>query len=103
MLSAVAARQNVPAASLDRLIDAASRGAMEAPVPSSREEAQVWLSSMADTALADGKLQPQEFAVLCNAGETVGLSQQDIKMLINRVKAQRYEASVAALRQQRGS
>lgn len=101
MLTAMAAGQNVDPAQVDRMIDAARTGTMQAPAPADRNEAEAWLASMAQTALADGKLVFEEYQLLCNVGESVGLSETDVKLLINRVKAERYETSVRALRQQR--
>ena len=101
LLLVLAARQNVAPPQLDRMIEAASRGALQAPSPANADEARAWLSSMAQTALADGKLAPQEFQVLCAVGQNVGLSQMDVKLLINQAKSERYTAAVDALRNQK--
>jgi uncharacterized tellurite resistance protein B-like protein len=103
MLLALAARQNIAPPQVDRMIEAAARGALQAPSPANLDEARLWLSSMVETALADGKLQPQEFQVLCSVGQQVGLTAMDVKLLVNQVKTDRYAAATGALRNQKAA
>ncbi|HEX4795140.1 MAG TPA: TIM44-like domain-containing protein [Humisphaera sp.] len=101
LLMSTATRQNVSPAALDGMIAASARGALEAPAPADSNEALGWMGCLAETAMADGKISPEEFEVLQMVGEKVGVGDADIKLLINRVKAQRYEAAVTALREQK--
>jgi len=101
LLMTTATRQNVSQAALEGMIAASARGTLEAPAPADSQEALAWMSSLAQTAMADGKISPQELEVLQMVGEKVGVGDADIKLLINRVKAERYEAAVAALREQK--
>jgi len=103
LLLALASRQNVAAPQVDRMIEAAGRGTLQAPAPANTDEARAWLSSMAQTALADGKVAPQEFQMLCAVGQNAGLSEMDVKVLINQAKSERYATAVNALRTEKAS
>jgi hypothetical protein len=83
------------------LFSAAQSGEIDIPEPRDGNEAREWMMSMADEALADGKIQPQELTLLNAVGSHYGLSAYDVNLLVNRQKNNRYEAAKSALRQAR--
>ncbi len=84
------------------MITAAQHNQLDFPEPAGREEAQQWLTAMVEAALADGKISPEERALLASAAQRAGLGDWDIAMLIKRVRAEMYSAAQNALRGSRG-
>jgi len=102
MLETAAKRRNVSPDRLKILFSAAQSGEIDIPEPRDGNEAREWMMMMADEALADGRIQPQELALLNAVGSQYGLTAYDVKLLVNRQKNNRYEAAKSALRQARG-
>lgn len=101
MLETAARRRNVPDDRLKILFSAAQSGEIDVPEPRDPAEAREWLSAMADEALADGKIQPREQALLHAVGSRYGMTAYDVKLLVTRQQNRRYDAARDALRQSR--
>jgi len=101
MLEKVALRRNVPRTQLEAMIAAAQQGNVDLPRPAGEQETQRWLQAMAQEAIADGKMAPEELALLTSAGARGGLSDWDVQMLVKRVRADMYGAAQEALRRKR--
>ncbi|NQU19646.1 MAG: TIM44-like domain-containing protein, partial [Candidatus Nealsonbacteria bacterium] len=99
MLDRVARRRGVPSQQLETLIAAAQRGQMDVPEPANREQAQQWLEAMADVALADGRVDRAEAALLMQAGERIDWTVHDLRALLNRRKKALYQAARQQLSQ----
>jgi hypothetical protein len=67
-------------------------------MPASRAQAEAWLRMMAQTAMADGNLSREEFALLRAAGERVGFGSVDMELLVKRVRSDAYASARATLR-----
>jgi uncharacterized tellurite resistance protein B-like protein len=100
-LERTAMRRGVPPARLETMIAAAQRGQLAVPQPRSAEEARKWMAVMADMALADGKIEPAEAALLWQAGEQLGWSRADVQQLVATRKSRLYQAAREQLRQRK--
>jgi tellurite resistance protein len=98
VLEGIASQSGVPAERLTQMIDAASRGELDAPEPASRAEAEAWMGAMAKIALADGKLTREEFDMLRTLGNKFDIGEDDVKMLLKRMRGEQYAQAAAALR-----
>ena len=99
LIEQFASRARVDAKGVASLIDAAKNNRLDAPEPSDHQELQVWLAAMTDAALADGKLDNAEIALLKSVAARAGLSDADLKLLIKREQSRLYAASRDALRE----
>lgn len=75
---------------IEALIQSALAGELEAPAPRDVEETQRWLESMAEVALADGRIDPREKAALQSLGKHVGYSAYDMNQVIVKTRARLY-------------
>jgi uncharacterized tellurite resistance protein B-like protein len=98
MLSRVADRRGVSSNQLDAMMSAVQHGEMDVTMPASRAQAEAWLRMMAQTAMADGNLSREEFALLRAAGERVGFGSVDMELLVKRVRSDAYASARATLR-----
>jgi tellurite resistance protein len=71
------------------LIKCALAGKLEAQAPPTLEAGRIWMEQMADVALLDGKVQPDERATLIELGKKAGLIGIDVNLLINKRRAER--------------
>jgi uncharacterized tellurite resistance protein B-like protein len=92
-LDAVAAKHHVPKRELDRLISAAASGQLEPSEPRDRDEARRWLEGMVAIAVADGRIQPDELALLRSAGAKLGYGDYDLDQMVRR---QRHDLFITA-------
>jgi uncharacterized tellurite resistance protein B-like protein len=83
-LEAVAAKYRVPKRELDRLLSAAANNQLQPSEPRDLDEAKRWLEAMVDVAVADGRLQPEELALLRSAGARLGYGDYDLDLLVRR-------------------
>lgn len=98
VLERFAARQGVPLPRLNAMIDAAVHQALELPEPSGPQQARVWLAAMADMSLADGKVTPEEFALLSDAGARMGFDRGQVKDLLKERRDRLYRQARDQLR-----
>lgn len=98
VLERFAARQGVPLPRLNAMIDAAVHQALDLPEPNGPRQAQVWLAAMADMSLADGKVTPEEFALLSDAAARMGFDRSQVKDLIKQRKDRLYRQARDQLR-----
>jgi uncharacterized tellurite resistance protein B-like protein len=101
LLVATARRYGVPEQRLDDMISAAQANALDLPKPADRDEAQAHLQSMARVALADGKISSEEYTLLRTTGQQLGLSDYDVKQLLQRTKADMYAEAKTQIRSTR--
>ncbi len=92
-LERAAQRRGVPPARLQAMIEAAQRHQLAVPQPRDAEEGGRWLTAMTDMALADGRIEPAEAALLWQTGEQLGWSRADVQQLVARRKALLYQAA----------
>jgi uncharacterized tellurite resistance protein B-like protein len=98
LLTKAAARQRVSPEQLDAMITAASTGQLSLPSPRDRNEAEQWLTAMANVALADGKIQREEFNLLRSLGDRFGLSAKDVDLLIRQERGRMYDQAREQIR-----
>ncbi len=96
-LVALAERNRIPAERVDEIVRDALTPGTEAPEPQSVDDARVWLEAAVRAAVADGVVTPEEFALLRRLGEPARMSPADVRILMNRVKAQAYMEARAAI------
>jgi uncharacterized tellurite resistance protein B-like protein len=94
ILRSLAAKCNVEPVRLDQMIDMALAGRLGVPDPPDRATALVWLTTMAATAMAEGRLRPQEAKILSRAAQRFGFSNSDV----NRLLRQQYAVRLARAR-----
>ncbi len=100
-LERAAMRRGVPPARLETMIEAAQRGQLAVPQPRDAEEGRKWLAAMTDMALADGRIEPAEAALLWQTGEQLGWSRADVQQLVATRKARLYQAAREQLKNRR--
>jgi len=98
MLEQVARHRHVPSQQLEMLIEAAGQGELDAPEPANPEQAQRWLTAMADISLSDGVVRRNEYKLLCQAGSELGMSAYDVKLLLRQRRTHLYQAARQRLR-----
>lgn len=86
----LASKQRMPEPLLAGLIDSALAGQLDAAAPSTPEAGKAWMRQMADVALLDGQVQPDEHAMLVQLGGRVGLEVADVNLLVNKRRAERF-------------
>lgn len=72
---------------LDLLFSAAEAGTFDIHEPESMEENRMWFAALARAALADGKLDGAELALLRNVASRHGLVECDLKMILNKARS----------------
>lgn len=94
------AARGVPQHQAEQLLSQAMQwGKLEAPEPSSKDEARTWLVDMSRMALADGFVSKEEHQMLLTMGKKLGFSGYDIKHLIAKTKREMYQEAKTNLRQ----
>lgn len=68
-----------------QLLEAAESGTLDVLKPRNRDEARRWLDTMAETALADGRVTLAEERMMLAVAEEAGMSEIDVKMVLKRV------------------
>jgi hypothetical protein len=76
----------------------AQAGTLQVPDPPDRVTAHLWLSTIANAALVDGTLQPQEANLLMATARRFGFSDADVGLLLRQAKTQRYASARQELR-----
>jgi hypothetical protein len=97
-LARIAQRAGVAPSRVDELVrDALAPGA-DAPVgPQTPASAREWVESAVRIALADGVVSPEEFALLSRLGAPAAMSPVDVRVLVNRVRAQVFQEAKAEI------
>lgn len=96
-LESIARLAGVAPSRLDEIVrDALATGGEPPPAPPP-ECARDWLEAAARIALADGVVTPEEFALLSKIAAPTGMSAADVRVLVNRVKAEMYQEAKAAI------
>ncbi len=98
---ASAKRWSIPAERVEALMSASMAGQIDPPQPRDRDEARVWLESMVEMALTDGKVTSSEFTLLKAAGSRSGLVDFDLKAMITQTRNRLYAQARTALREAR--
>ncbi len=103
VLQQIAERHHIPSSRLDQFISAARAGQLQTPQPANLAEATLWIRTMATTAMADGRLDPQELALLRTLATPFGLTDADLKQILAQARANAFAPAEArtALRQSR--
>jgi predicted lipid-binding transport protein (Tim44 family)/uncharacterized tellurite resistance protein B-like protein len=102
MLLAAGAKRGVAAEQLERMIDAAAQRSLDMPQPRDQEEARAWLGGMVAVTLADGVINREEGEMLRQVARSYGFGEYDLKMLINRKRAELVAAAREELRRRNG-
>jgi hypothetical protein len=104
-LDDLALKSGITADRLQQLIDMAQAGTLQVPDPPDRLTAHLWLTTIANAAMVDGTLHPQEANLLTATARRFGFSDADVGLLLRQAKAQRYASARQELRtaRQRGS
>lgn len=93
-----AERRQIPRPRIDALITAMRAGQLSAPAPSTQEEANEWLDSMAEMVLADGTISPKEKEAMVNMARRLHFRDADIQQIINRKRTQLYQQGKVLLK-----
>jgi uncharacterized tellurite resistance protein B-like protein len=101
LLESYATRYRIPNDRLDQLIGAAQANTLDIPLPADQNEARATLKSMAKAALADGKITKEEQSLLEAAGQHLGLSNQDVSLLLKRTRTELYQDAKQQLKDKR--
>jgi uncharacterized membrane protein YebE (DUF533 family) len=83
---------------LQQLIDMAQAGTLQVPDPPDAQTAHVWLTTIANAAVADGGMKPREAELLTAAARRFGFSDADVNLLIRQVRTQAYANAREQLR-----
>ncbi len=100
-LKEFAAQCGVAASRLEGLIGSVSAGGGDLPVPENLDEARALLKAIAGMALADGRLSPDETALLIAFGRRIGLTPIDVNMLVKQERQRLYQLAQQVLRMKR--
>jgi uncharacterized tellurite resistance protein B-like protein len=101
ILRSLAAKCHVEPIRLDQMIEMALAGRLGVPDPPDKETALVWLTTMAATAMAEGRLRPQEAKILSRAAQRFGFTNSDVNRLLRQQYAVRLGRARAELRMAR--
>ncbi len=83
------------------LAGALESGKIEAPEPSGKEQARVWLASMVQMALIDGTVSKEEMRILLMFGKKLGWVRYDVQRLIAQTRKRMYTTAKANLKRSR--
>jgi predicted lipid-binding transport protein (Tim44 family) len=103
MIYRVAQRRNISRERVDTMLAAARASQLDLPTPLGPEESKQWLRAMAWAALADGKLSREEQSLLLATAGRIGLSTDDVKEMLQKLRAEMYARSKQALRDSRNA
>ena len=98
ILEQTARARGIPPETLQVMIDAALNQTLHPPAPQDREEALSWLGCMAESALADGAISPAEARLMQSLAQSSGITNQEVKTLINATRSRLYAQARDALR-----
>jgi uncharacterized tellurite resistance protein B-like protein/predicted nucleic acid-binding Zn ribbon protein len=98
LLRSLAAKCHVEQIRLDQMIEMALAGQLGVPDPPDKATALVWLTTMAATAMAQGRLRPQEAKILSRAAQRFGFSETDVNLLLRQQYAVRLATAKSELR-----
>jgi uncharacterized tellurite resistance protein B-like protein len=70
-----------------QLLEAARHGTLEVVKPRDLDEARAWLDTMADMALADGRVSLSEERLMLAVAEEAGMSEIDVRMTVKRAQS----------------
>jgi uncharacterized tellurite resistance protein B-like protein/predicted nucleic acid-binding Zn ribbon protein len=98
LLRSLAAKCHVEQIRLDHMIEMALAGQLLVPDPPDKATALVWLTTMAATAMAEGRLRPQEAKILSRAAQRFGFSDADVNSLLRQQYAVRVATAKSELR-----
>jgi predicted nucleic acid-binding Zn ribbon protein/uncharacterized tellurite resistance protein B-like protein len=101
ILRSLAAKCHVDPMRLDQMIEMALAGRLDVPDPPDKTTALVWLTTMAATAVAEGRLRPQEAKILSRATRQFGFTDSDVNRLLQQQYAVRLVRARAELRMAR--
>jgi uncharacterized tellurite resistance protein B-like protein/predicted nucleic acid-binding Zn ribbon protein len=105
ILRSLAAKCHVEPIRLDQMIEMALAGRLDVPDPPDKTTALVWLTTMAATAVAEGRLRPQEAKILSRAAQRFGFTDSDATRLLRQqysVRLARAKAELSVARQRQG-
>jgi uncharacterized tellurite resistance protein B-like protein/predicted nucleic acid-binding Zn ribbon protein len=104
LLKSLAVKCQVEQIRVDQMIEMALAGRLGVPDPPDKATALVWLTTMAATAMAEGRLRPQEAKILSRAAQRFGFSDSDVNSLLREQYAVRLATAKQELRtaRQRG-
>jgi uncharacterized tellurite resistance protein B-like protein len=97
-LAHAAMRRNSPPQQLGTLLNTARNGTMDIAEPQNPAQVRQWLSVLAGQALADGQISPQEQTLLARLASRHGLSDYDLRLLLNDARQQAYQRARSHLR-----
>jgi hypothetical protein len=97
-LERLAARASISPSRLDEIVAHAMAPGTELPMPESPGDARAWFDAAARIAVADGIVTPDEMALLERLAAPADLSAADVRILVNRARADVYHDAKAALR-----
>src|SRR5205814_1855101 len=98
MLNFVAQRRGIGREQLESMIAAARHGQLDVPMPSGPQESREWLTAMATAALADGKITADEQSLLLATARRIGLAEEDVRLMLQRLRTEAYARSKQVLR-----
>jgi uncharacterized tellurite resistance protein B-like protein len=98
LLKSLAAKCHVDQIRVDQMIEMALAGRLGVPDPPDKATALVWLTTMAATAMAEGRLGPQEAKILSRAAQRFGFSESDVNLLLREQYAVRVATAKRELR-----
>jgi uncharacterized tellurite resistance protein B-like protein len=98
LLRSLASKCHVEQMRLDQMIQMALAGQLLVPDPPDKETALVWLTTMAATAMAEGRLRPQEAKILSRAAQRFGFTDADVNSLLRQQYAVRLATAKSELR-----
>ncbi len=84
----IARKQHMSDSMVDGLIESALAGELQTPAPPTHATGRMWMEQMADAALLDGTVQPEERTTLVGLGRKAGLTGIDVNLLINKRRAE---------------
>jgi uncharacterized tellurite resistance protein B-like protein len=86
----LATKVGMPMSEVEGTIEAALKNHLHAPEPANSKQARAWLNVMADVALADGEVRPEEQRALNSLGKRADLTPHDVRHLINKRRSRIY-------------
>lgn len=98
MLNVAAKKHGMSKEQVDALFAAAAAGQLDLPQPADGAEANQWLAEMAAAAHQTSGLSVAETALLRKAGQRLGLTDADVKLLLNRARSEAFTNAREELR-----
>ena len=101
LLKSAAQKFGIGPRRLETLLAAGQNGALELREPVSRDECVRWLETLAEMALADGRVSNEEWDLLYRMGQRHGLARADINLLVQKTKLRLYQQARGELKKAR--